>query len=54
MNYITCGESATWIDKHSVELFGVKLFQASISAVCRKERPHHKGFIFKYEKDVDK
>jgi hypothetical protein len=41
-------QSATELSKISVEIFGIKLSQTAISAVCRGKIPHHKGFIFKF------
>lgn len=45
-------ESATKIEEISEQKFGVKLSQGKISLVCNGKRKHHKGFIFKYEKEV--
>ena len=43
--------SCAELERQSEELFGVKLLNSNISAVCCGERKHHKGFTFKY---VDK
>ena len=48
MNFMGEYESATWIEKHSMELFGIKLLQGSISDVCNNKKPQYKGYIFKY------
>ena len=54
MNYIGYGESASWIQEHSIEKFGVYLDSRRISEVATSKKSSYKGFIFKYEKDVDK
>lgn len=36
------------LERNSKELFGVKLLNGSISAVCNGKQSHHKGFIFKF------
>ena len=36
------------IERKSEELFGTKLFQGAVSAVCRGEKPKYKGFTFRY------
>ena len=54
MNYITEGESATWLQRHSIEKFDIYLGRNYIRDVCKGKRSSYKGFIFKYAKDVDK
>ena len=54
MNYITEGESASWLSRNSVKKLGVKISQSKISDVATGKRSSYKGFIFKYAKDVDK
>ena len=41
------------LEGKSEELFGVKLGNSAISSVCRGERHHHKGFTFKYIKQIE-
>ncbi|EKS4345126.1 hypothetical protein QB607_003130 [Clostridium botulinum] len=41
-------ESCNDLERKSEELFGIKLNNNNISAVCRGEQKTHKGFIFKY------
>ena len=41
------------LDRKSDELFGTKLDCSKISLVCRGERPHHKGFTFKYINEIE-
>lgn len=36
------------LERNSLELFGVKLLNSNISAVCNNKRPHHKGYTFKH------
>lgn len=40
--------SATELERQSEIIFGLKLLQGNISAVCRGEKPLYKGYIFKY------
>lgn len=40
-------ESAKELERQSLKLFGVKLFQASISTVCLGKSKQYKGFTFK-------
>ena len=42
-------ESASWLDKHSEELLGIKLIGGKVSSVCRGERKTHKGYIFRFK-----
>lgn len=41
-------KSATELSKISIENFGIKLGQSPISAVCRGELSHYKGYKFKF------
>lgn len=41
-------ESASELERQSEKLFGVKLYQGNISAVCLKKKSQYKGFIFRY------
>ena len=41
-------ESCHELERKSEKLFGVKLNNSNIASVCRGERPHHKGYTFKY------
>lgn len=41
-------QSAKELSNVSIERFGIKLNQTAISAVCRGEASHHKGYTFKY------
>ena len=41
-------ESATEIERQSEKLFGIKLNHNGITRICRGERPHYKGYIFKF------
>ena len=41
-------ESASELERQSEKLFGVKLYQGNISAVCLKKTSQYKGFIFRY------
>ena len=54
MNFIGEYESASWLERNSIELFGFKLLSGNISSVATGKRPHHKGYIFKYAKTIDK
>ena len=47
-NFI-CKESATCIQKHSIEKFGTFLDRHRISDVCKGILPNYKGYIFKYD-----
>ena len=49
MNYITEGESASWLSINSVEKLGIKIRQNRISEVARGEKSSYKGFIFKFK-----
>ena len=49
MNFIDEYESASWLEKNSINLFGIKLLRCKICDVCNNKRPHHKGYIFKYK-----
>jgi len=40
------------LERQSEELFGVKLLNSAISAVCRGKRQSHKGYFFKYVEEV--
>lgn len=48
-NFIGSFESTMDLERKSLELFGVKLLNGSISDVCNHGRIMYKGFIFKYE-----
>jgi very-short-patch-repair endonuclease len=39
-------------EKYSMKIFGVKLYTSCISSVCKGDRNKHKGYIFKYIKDL--
>lgn len=41
-------ESANEIERISKDIFGVEMKSRSIARVCRGERNHHKGYVFKY------
>ena len=41
-------QSSAELERQSEKLFGVKLNNRNISAVCRGEKKTYKGFIFKY------
>ena len=41
-------ESITYVEKHSMELFGVQVSNKHISSVCKGKRKTHKGLSFKY------
>lgn len=41
-------DSCHELSRKSEELFGVKLLQSNISAVCRGIQAHHKGYTFRY------
>ena len=41
-------KSCSELERQSEKLFGIKLNNRKIASVCRGERPHHKGFTFKY------
>lgn len=41
-------DSITEIEKESEKIFGVKLLNSNISAVCKGRQKQHKGFTFKY------
>ena len=43
-------ESITYVEKHSMELFGVQVSNKHISSVCKGKRKTHKGYTFKYVK----
>lgn len=45
-----CFYSST-LSKISMDIFGVKFIQSSISLVCNGKQTHHKGFVFRYVKD---
>ena len=49
MNFIGEYESGSWLEKNSINLFGIKLFSGHISRVARGEKPQYKGYIFKYK-----
>lgn len=42
-------ESCSELERQSEKLFGIKLNNRKIASVCRGERPHHKGYTFKYK-----
>ena len=37
-----------YVEKHSMELFGVQVSNKHISSVCKGKRKTHKGLSFKY------
>ena len=41
-------ESTHDLERRSIELFGVKLLQGKISAVCLGNKPQYKGYVFSY------
>ena len=41
-------ESTNEVERISKNMFGVEMRSRSIARVCRGERNHHKGYIFKY------
>ena len=41
-------KSSAELERQSEELFGVKLFNQSISNVCRGKSKHHRGYTFKF------
>lgn len=49
-NNISLGvfKSATYLDRESEKLFGIKLNRNGISEVARGKRKKHKGYTFKY------
>ena len=46
-------ESANDCARRSKEVFGTKLYSPNIGSVCRGERPHHKGYTFKYINEIE-
>ena len=48
MNYITKGESASWIQKISKEKFGIYLNRRKIADTCKGVLDNYKGYIFRY------
>ena len=48
MNSLGVFESASYLDKHGEELFGVRLISNLISLVCNGKRKSHKNLIFKF------
>ena len=49
MNFIGEYESATWLQKHSLEDFNTYLDRHRIGDVCKGKISSYKGFIFKYK-----
>ncbi len=44
--------SSSFIERQSEKLFGIKLWQTRISEICRKNIGFHKGYTFKYHKQI--
>jgi len=44
--------SASYLDEHSLELFGLKLCHSNISTVCIGKRKTYQGFTFRHKKEV--
>ena len=49
MNFLGEYESASWLERNSEELFGVKLIRSKIGETCNGKRKTHKGYIFKHK-----
>jgi hypothetical protein len=49
--YILSEVNARILSEVSLDKLGVKLCKGNISAVCKRDRNHHYGFVFRYDND---